>query len=323
MANPTDTRTLADLAATTVDAYLPGLIDNFFNSNPVWLRLASKERVLLDGGDFIRQSMIYDKMIGGSYSGGDTLDIQRAPTKTVMQFDWAQYYVNLTVDGRTMLKNEGGATKLMDLVEAEMETARLSLAEYLGTDLFLDGTGNNSKNILGLIAAIDDGSNVASYGGITRQNNGNQGTAVRAILNTTGGALNLPLINTIMGQATIQPARPDMLITTQTLWDKFWDRVQPQQRFPSGPSFDDLAKIGYNAINFNGAAVVVDSHCASGNVWFLNTDYIKLIIHKSRDFHFTGFQKPSNQDVLVGQIFWMGQFVVVAPRLQARAVSLT
>ena len=323
MANPTDSRTLADVAATTVDAYLPGLIDNFFNSNPLWLRLASKDRVLLDGGDKIRQPIIYDKMIGGSYSSNDTFDIQRVQTKTVMQFSWSQYFVNLTIDGLTMLQNEGGATKVMDLVEAEMETARLSLAEYLGVDLFLDGTANSSKAILGLIAGIDDGTNVASYGGITRSANGAQGTAVTGNLNTTGGALNLPLLNTIMGSATIQPARPDMLITTQTMWNKAWDRVQPQQRFPSGPGFDDLVKVGFNAINLNGAALVVDSHVASGNMWFLNTDYIKLIIHKSRDFHFTGFQKPTNQDILVGQIFWAGQLVVVAPRLCARATGLT
>lgn len=322
MANPTSSRTLEDVAATTVDAYLPGLIDNFFNSNPLWLRLASKERVLLDGADRIRQSIIYDKMIGGSYSGNDTFDIQRAATKTVMEFDWAQYYTNLTIDGRTMLKNEAGATKIMDLVEAEMETARLTLADILGTDLYLDGTGNNSKAILGLIAAVDDGNNVSSYGGITRSS-GAQGTAVKGVLNTTGGALSLPLMNSIMGSATIQPARPDLITTTQTLWDKAWDRVQPQQRFPSGPGFDDLAKIGYNAINFNGSAIVVDAKCASGNMWFLNTDYIKLIVHRSRDFHFTGFQKPSNQDVLVGQILFAGQLVVVAPRLNARATSLT
>jgi hypothetical protein len=323
MANPTDGRTLADVAATTVDAYLPGLVDNFFNSNPLWLRLASKERVLLDGGDQIRQSIIYTGMTAGSYSANDTFDIQRVQTKTVMLFDWSQYYCNLTIDGRTMLKNEGGATKVMDLVEAEMETARITLADTLGTDLYLDGTGNANKALLGLIAGIDAGSNVASYGGITRSANGAQGTAVQGVVNTTGGALNLPLLNSIMGSATIQPARPDLIMTTQSMWDKVWDRVQPQQRFPVGPGFEDLAKIGYNAINFNGAAVVPDSKCASGNMWFLNTDYIKLIIHKSRDFHFTGFQKPANQDVLVGQILFAGQLIVVAPRLNARATGLS
>lgn len=323
MANPTDSRSLGDVASAAVDAYLPGLIDNFFNSNPFWIRLASKERILLDGGDLIRQPIIHDRVNGGSYSGLDTFDIQRRATKTVMQFDWAQYEANVTIDGRTLLKTSGAGSRVLDLVEAEMEIARLTLAELLGADLFLDGTGNSSKAILGLIAAVDDGTNVASYGGITRSANGTQGTAVTGNLNTTGGALSLPLINTAMGSATIQPHRPDLIITTQAMWDRFWERSQPQQRESSGPGFDDLARVGYTAINFNGAAVVVDSHCAAGNAWLLNTDFFKLVIHRDRDFEWTGFQKPSNQDAMVGQILWAGQLVCMAPRLHTRMTGLT
>ena len=325
MANPTDTRTLGDVAATTVDAYMPGLIDNFFNSNPMWLRLASKERVVLDGGDQIRQPILYGALNGGSYSGSDTFDIQRVSTKTLMQFPWTQYYTNITIDGLTMLKNEGGATKVMDIVEAEMETARLTLSNLLGAAIFATPSTKTVKDILGLWEGCDDGntSGCASYGGITRAANGAQGTAVTGNLNSTAQVVNLPLINSIMGTATIQPARPDLLLTTQTLWDKLWDRVQPQQRYPQGAGFDDLAKVGYNAININGSAVVVDSHCTASHMYFLNTDYWKLVIHRSRDFHFAGFQKPANQDVLVGQIFWAGQLFAISPRLNAHATALS
>ena len=323
MALPNDSRQLADVAAAAVDSYLPGLIDLFFNSNALWIRLASKERVILDGGDLIRQPILYDQLNGASYSGLDTFDITRRPTKTVLQFDWSQYYVNLTVDGRTILKTSGAGSRVLDLVEAEMETARLTIANLLGTDLYLDGTGNSNKALLGLVAAIDSGTNVASYGGISRTDGSVQATAVTGNLNTTGGALNLALINTAMGVATIQPHRPDLLVTTQTLWDRFWERGQPSQREPVGPGFDDLGRAGFTAINFNGSAVVVDSHCATGNLWQINTDFIKLIIHKDRDFQFTGFQKPTNQDALLGQILWAGQLVCQSPRLQARMTGLT
>ena len=320
---PSDSRTLADVASAAVDSYLPGLIDLYFNSNPLWIRLASKERVILDGGDLIRQPILYTQLTGGSYSGLDTFDTNRVQTKTVLQFDWAQYYVNLTVDGRTMLKTSGAGSRVLDLVEAEMETARLSLAEELGDDLFLDGTGNSGKDILGLIAAIDSGTNVATYGGVGRNNGDALSTAVQGNLNTTGGALSLALINTGMGSATIQPQRPDLLITTQIMWNRFWERVQPSQREPSGPGFDDLSRVGFTAINFNGAAVVVDSHIAAGNVWCVNSETFKLVIHKDRDFKFTGFQTPTNMDALIGQILWAGQLICQSPRLNIRFTGLT
>lgn len=323
MANPTDTRTLGDVAASAVDSYLPGLIDLFFNSNPVWIRMASKERVNYGGGDLIRQPILYDKLNAGSYSGFDTFDITRKPTKSVMQFDWSQYEVTLTVDGRTLLKTSGAGTRILDLVEVEMETARLTLADLLGGHLFLDGTGNGGKDILGLIAAIDSGVNVATYGGISRTDGSAQATALIGQLNTTGGTLALPLVNTAMGTATIQPHRPDLIVTTQTLWDRFWERSQPAQREPSGPGFDDLMRLGFTAINFNGSAVVVDSHVASGNLWLVNTDTFKLIVHEDRDFVFSGFQKPTNQDAMVGQIFWAGQLICQSPRLNCRMTGLS
>lgn len=322
MALPVDGRTLADVAAAAIDAYLPGLIDLVFNSNALWIRLASKDRIILDGGDLIRQPILYSGLTTGSYSGLDTFNITRVPSKTVLQFDWSQYYTNLTIDGRTIIKTAGSGSRILDLVEAEMETARLSLADGLGIDLFLDGTGNASKALVGLIAAIDSGTNVAAYGGITRDASA-QGVAVTGNLNTTGGALSLSLVNSVMGTATIQPHRPDLLISPQVMWDRAWERVQPQQREPAGPGFDDLARVGFTAINFNGAAWVVDSHIAAGNVWGLNTDFIKLIVHRDRDFKFTGFQTPINQDALVGQILWAGQLVVQSPRLQFRMTGLS
>lgn len=322
MANPVDSRTLADVAAAAVDSYLPGVIDLVLNSNAVWIRLASRERIILDGGDLIRQPIWYRKTTGSSYSGLDTFDTARVGTKTVMQFDWAQYYNNLTIDGRTIAKTSGTGTRVLDLVQSELESARLSLADDLGTDLFGDGTGNSAKVLLGLVAGVDDGTNVGSYGGITRDSSA-QGSAVKGNLNTTGGALALALMNTVMGSATIQPHRSDLIVCPQAMWDRFWERVQASQREPSGPGFDDLARIGFTAINFNGAAVVVDSHVASGNVWFLNTDFIKLVVHQDRNFVFNGFRNPTDQDAIVGQLLFMGQLVVQAPRLQARATGLS
>jgi hypothetical protein len=320
---PSDTRVLADIASTTLDTFLDGLVDNVFQSNPLWIRLASRERILLDGGDKIRQPIIYDKLNSNWYSGLDTFDITRRLTKVPLLFNWKQAWTNLTIDGLTMLQNSGAA-KVIDLVEAEMDTARLTIADLLGVGLFGDGQGvvTSAKAIDGLLAAIDDGTNYATYGNITRGVDA-VGTSIKAIYNATGGAFAYSAVNIQYGNATIQPEKPDILLTTQTLWNRFWDRAQPSQRVPQGPGFDDLARIGFDAINFNGAAVVVDSHVPAGCVFGLNTNYIKLIVHKDRDFHFTGFKIPTNQDVITGQILWAGNLVVTSPRLNFQMVGLT
>jgi hypothetical protein len=223
-----------------------------------------------------------------------------------------------------MLQN-AGAARVIDLVEVEMDTARLTLADTLGTGIMGDGTGTvtAAKAPDGLLRAIDDNTNYATYGGVSRAGSDVVATAIKGVYDATGGPISLSAVNAQFGTATIQPEKPDLIATTQTLWTKLWDRAQPSQRTPSGPGFDDLARVGFDAINFNGAATVVDSHVQAGYLWGLNTKYIALIMHSQRDFHFTGFKIPINQDAIVGQILWAGNLVVKSPRLsfQMRGLS--
>jgi hypothetical protein len=320
---PQDTRVLADIAATTVDEYMEDVVDNVFTSNPVTIRLATRDRILVDGGDKIRQPIIYDKLNAGWYSGMDTFDISRKLTKVPMIFDWKQAWANLTVDGLTMLQNNG-ANKIIDIVETEMETCKLTLGDLLGYGMFGDGTGSitSVKALDGFLRAIDDGTNYGTYGGLTRGADA-VGLSVKSVYDATGGATSLTAINQQFGNATIQPAKPDLLATTQNIWNKLWDRVTPQQRYPSGPGFDDLARVGFDVININGAAVVVDSHISAGSLFGFNTKFIKLLVHSLRDFHFTGFKVPTTQDAIVGQVLWAGNLIVTSPRLQFQMRNLS
>ena len=61
---------------------------NTFQSNPLAIRLTTRDRILLDGGDKIRQPIIYDKLNSGWYTGLDTFDVSRKQTKLPMIFNW-------------------------------------------------------------------------------------------------------------------------------------------------------------------------------------------------------------------------------------------
>jgi hypothetical protein len=104
---PSDTRQLADVAATTLDAFLKELVENVFESKALFVRLASRDRIILDGGDKIRQSIIYDKLNSDWYSGLDEFDVSRKLTKTPMIFSWKQIWANISIDGLSMLQNAG------------------------------------------------------------------------------------------------------------------------------------------------------------------------------------------------------------------------
>lgn len=317
MATPSLTEILDNVGTSTLSARLPGLVDNFFGSNPLAARLLAEDRIMEDGGKDIRQRLIYQKKPGGSYQGLDTFDTSKRETRTELVFTWKQYYVDITIDGLSMLQN-AGSKQISDLVQDEMDEAEISAGDYIGADVFLDGTGNNSKALTGLRAAVDDGTTYTTYGNITRSTTaGTPGKAASGNFNTAAITFTLSNMNTEFQKAVIGQQKPKLILTTQTIWNKWWERSQPAQRFNAGSAGNQMASIGFDTITFNGADVVVDSHCPASHVYFLNTRWLKLVVHSKRLWTPTGWKYPTNQDAAIQQILFAGELVCSSPRLQA------
>lgn len=321
----TDTRELGEISAMTVDYKIQDVVDGFFGANPLAARLLQRDHVRVDGADRIMQPIIYGRLNGGSYADLDTFNITRTRVITSAVFDWKQYYVDITISGLDGLKNSGAA-KIIDHTSTLMDVAAISGADYVGDDIYLDGTGNNNKAISGLRLALDDGTTYATYGGITRTAAAVAGTesyAVSGQIDTTGGAFTMSLMNSRFQDAVLAREKPDLILTTQAIWNIWWDRVQPSQRFASGDTRNQMASIGFDTLVFNGADVVVDSNVPTTQVFFLNTRWIKLIVHAARMWSFTGWKYPTNADQQVGQLLWAGELVVNQPRLNSLVTNIT
>ncbi len=319
MALPLDNRQIEDIASTTVDQRLPSIIDNVFLGSPLFVRLRTRDNIILDGGDKVRQTIGFQTLPGGSYGVGDAFDTSRRTIFTQFIFDWKRHYVNVTIEGLEDLQN-AGASRVIDMVSGKMDAAELTMIQNIGVDLYGQGGGTA---LTGLRAGVDNGDLVADYGGITRDTSA-EGTAAKGNVDTTGGTFSLSLMNSTMMGTGSGPAigreKADLIVTTQTIWNKWWERSQPSERNTGG---DDLRKICMDTIRFNGGDVVVDPQATSGHVYFLNTRFVKLIIHSARNFSFRGWFQTSKRDERIGQILFAGELVVSSPRLQALVTSVT
>ncbi len=316
MALPQDSRYLNDVVSFTRDAVRPDLVDGLFNSNPTFARMYNRQRVTMQGGDQIRQAFMYDKLPFAWYTGLGGFSTTTRETNTMMVFDWKQVAAEITLPGIDVFKNSG-PHKIFDLVSNKLANAQMTLSDALGTELFNDGT--DSTKIAGLRLAT---SNTGTYGGIAR-GTGAIADAVEGNVDSTGGAITLPFINSLMGTASAGGAqKPDLLVSTQTLWDATWARVQPQQRYPN-PTQQDIANVGFDVININGAALVADSHCPSGYLFGLNTRYMEFIVGEGKDFYIRGPFELQTQDGFTAQVVLYVALVVQAPRLFFQASGLT
>lgn len=304
--------TYNEIDAHVKEKYIPILMDQYFNSTPFLAQLTAKTRVTFDSGSKIDIPVEYGELPHGWYSGLDTFDISSKETTTLAKFEWKLDYVNVTITGEDMLKIEGDE-KILSIVETKMKNATKTFQRKHSQALL--ATSQQAKAVIPIIDAI---ATTGTYGEINKATyswwQGN--------VNATGGAFSMNMLQSMYGDCSDGAIQPDLILTTQDIYDKIWLRVQPQQRgnMDNAPG---LASIGFTGINFNRATILVDQHVPSGYIFVLNTDFWKYINHRKRNMQWTEPKTPIDQDAYVRQLLHACAVACSAPRWQGYISSVT
>lgn len=298
------------MLSTTLKNYRKELVDNIHESNAIFYLLKNtKDGIRTEsGGERIVEHLMYGKNeTVQSYNGYDRLDVTPQEGIDTAEFNWKQYSASITISGREERQNKGSKYKLIDLLGAKTEQAKMSLTGGLVDGIFSNGTGNGGKDLTGLEAMV-----LASgtYGGI------DSGTYTwwRANVDSSSEALDLADMRTQFNNASIGGKfAPNLIVTTQTLFEKYESFFTQVAISGGGSNFSTpsegqkrLADGGFTALSFKGAGLTWDESCPTGTMYFLNTKFMKLVVHEDANFETTDFVKPENQDARVAQILWMG-----------------
>ncbi len=308
-----------NLSAITRDVYLPGLVDQIYDSNPLLKRLRAKAD-FVNGGEAIRQPLLYAKNTAkGSYTGFDILSTD--PTEKIANsvLPWSHYYVNITIAHTDLLKNMNNKVGIISLLEAELAAAELDMGDQLGTGLFDDG--GDTDGIVGLRSVLGTS---RTYAGINSATSGQTFWDSQEVTTThsladladnTDAQYIITAFRDMMGVCTIGKDSPTIILLTQTVWNILWSEIFDKTTYFIDGMHPDLTDIGFKAFDFMGAAVVVDSHNPTGFAFVLNEKYLSLKVHPDDDFYFDDFQKPVNQRVHIAKLFWSGQLTCSNPRM--------
>lgn len=299
-----------EINSTTQRRVLPMFKEQIFRSNPTSMRLWRKG-TKLDGGERIHQGLIYAEGPGGWFSGLEVLDTTEVDQVTNAIFEWKELFLSVTIKKIDELKNRGKA-RIANLLTLKMQTAQKSGKNYLGQGLHSDGV-SNTKAMTGLRAMVT--ASGTTYGNISKTTY----SWWRSVVDSTTTVLTIPVMRGIVGDITEDMERPDMIVTTQNLYDKYYNQLQPQQRFAD----KDVARGGFKNVLFEGIPVTVDSHCPAGYMYFLNTSHIDLVSHQDDNFAFEPFKKPINQRGRTAFITWTGNLTGSNCRFQAVLSNLS
>jgi hypothetical protein len=286
------------LLSTTLANYRDQLTDNIFTARPLTNHLMDKGRMrMLDGGTKIVEPLIYGQnSTVGSYAGYDTISLTAQEGISAAEFEWKQYAASIAISGIEEAKNNGEAA-IVNLLEAKIMQAEESMREGFNQMFFGDGTGNSGKDWLGLDALIADDNTV---GGIDRTALGND--FWQSYVEGTAGALTLADMATAYNSVSVGNDHPDMVLTTQTLFEKYESLLQPQLRYTDAKTAD----AGFQNLLFKAAPVVYDVHAPTGTMFFINSKYLTLVAHSGKWFSQTEFVRPENLDARYALIMCYG-----------------
>ena len=300
------------LLSTTLANYRDQLTDNIFTARPLTNHLMENGRVrMLDGGTKIVEPLIYGQnSTVGSYAGYDTISLTAQEGISAAEYEWRQYAASIAISGIEEAKNNGEAA-IVNLLEAKIMQAEESMRESFNQMFFADGTGNGGKDWNGLGNLVDA---TTAVGGIDPTATGNSWWG--SYEEGTAGALSLADMATAYNSVSVGNDHPDMVLTTQTLFEKYESLLQPQLRYTDAKTAD----AGFQNLLFKSAPVVYDVHAPVGTMFFINSKYLTLVGHSGKWFSQTEFVRPENLDAQYALIMCYGNLTV---RNRAKQGKLT
>ena len=318
MASPNTVFT--ELVSTTFRKHAKEIKDNVSKNNALLRRIYDKGNVRReDGGLTIVAPLDYaENNTYQRYSGYDVLNVGASDVISAAEYQWRQIAINVVASGLELRTNSGDA-RIINLVKARLKNAIRTFKNNFSADIYSDGTLANQVN--GLQALVAD-AGTGTVGGIdsstwTFWKNKVQSVAAPiqgggAITpgSTTMESLMLPLWLAL----TRGDDQPDLIVMDNNYFTFF------EQSQTSIKRYTDTSKgdAGFVSLKYKGADVIFDggSGIPTNHAYFLNTDYLELVVHKDADMTVMDEMKPYNQDAAVVPVLWMGNLVCSNRSLQ-------
>lgn len=310
---------LTEIVTTTLRNREKEWFDNVTDNNALLTRLKQRGQIKpLDGGRTIVKPLMYAE--NGSfqyYSGYESLDISPTDMLTSAEFDWKQAATNVSINGLERRQNSG-SNAFLDLLEARIKNSMNTMANNISVGLYSDGTGSGGKQIGGLQLLVADDPTTGTVGGIDRSAQ-TWWRNVAYDATTDGGAAasatNIQsYMNTVYNQLVRGADKTDLVLADNNYFGFFEDSLQANQRFTTS----NLAELGFMSYKYKGADVVLEngSSFPANHMYFLNTDFIGLEVHKDANMTPMDEKVSINQDAFVIPVIWMGNMTVSNSSLQ-------
>lgn len=313
--------TFTELVSTTYRNHKKEVADNVSEHNALFRRLDKKGRKRReDGGLSIVCPLDYaENGTYTRYSGYDALDTSAVDVITAAEYPWRQVAVNLAASGLEIRTNKG-ENRIVNFVKAKLTNLKRSFANGLSEDFYSDGTASNQVN--GIQALIAD-AGTGTVGGINSSTFSFWQNLVQSAASPRqGGSSITPGSDTIESlmlplylDLTRGADHPDLIVMSVNYFTFYEQSQTSLKRYAP----EDNGQGGMISMKYKQADVFFDS-AASGiptsHAYFMNTDFMELVVHQDADMEIMPELKSVNQDAVVIPCLWQGNLTVSNRSLQ-------
>jgi hypothetical protein len=314
----------SELSAVVRRGFMPRFYVQIYKSAPLIAALLASAQVASGGLSPITVPVQGTPMVTGQWTDYSGSFAQPAVTPGLQD---AEFNLKAFVSTLPMLGMEGLVQ--LDYSIVPLIEARVNDTTNVTIDTFANALFNNVSNtqqLVGLPAAIDDGTNSISYGGINRTTSQFwKSLFVAAGATTPTRALMLQYI----GQVTkVTGEMPTMGIMGFGTWTNLASDFVSNERYnvTPGSAFGADYKVQslFRALDVAGVPFYADPYCPEGTLYLINTNYLTLYLHERAAFSFTGFEStlPNNQLGYIAAVLSLLELVNVKPRAHGRITGL-
>jgi hypothetical protein len=294
-------------------------------NNDYWLlnQLSKGEGFMgKSGGDFITQPIEY--ALNGtvsSYADLDAISTTRYDVFDRYEAQWKEYAGTYVLSDLEDDRNSGDG-QVFDLRNAKLQNLYNSLRSKFNTDLFGDGTGNNSKAFTGLGLLVSTTPTTGTVQAVDRsvnsfarnqQTSGAQTSSAFDNLRATMRSIYNLSSNGISGD------HPTFAVTTRTVFEGYEGLLIANERFIKKGQGEGA----FETLTFKGAEISFDLACPSGNLYFLNPAFLKLVYKTGSWMKPQPAIRPANQTADFIVIRTMANLFATNPRRLGVVSSIT
>ncbi|WP_457635789.1 phage major capsid protein [Persephonella sp.] len=329
---------------TTNTRLLPKVVDTVLGSNVFATRMLSNAQKWI--GEKIKKSLKISKSSqGGSFDNFDVFSTNAEDTRRNLEFEAKFYRQTVVLPLSEISKNKADEQRMIDLIAVEMASSAEDMADGIGNLFYGDGTGNSGKDFLGLEGIVDDGTNVATYGGLSRATYSTLNSTVTA----SGGTLSLAKMATLYSSISSGSVKPTLGLCSETVFDLYEQLLQSQERIAKDvPAMRNglTGGTGFTGLYYKGFPILADEKATAGTLYFVNEDFLEFralpvamtepINFRIRDiegndytnvnglgFSWSGWIKPTNQASVIGHIYLGGELWSSNPKRHGKLTGIT